>query len=137
MIVPDLARIVIPLGSFGFYANNDGLIYDVAGPFAVPAQSPAWKAGIREGDRVDLSRMRCLPYDSAACGNVLAVLGGLEFVLPGREATIDLAATPDRKVRQVTLEAEPRPANWLVRGVLFLDEIAGILVVLAAAWLVW
>ena len=26
MIVPDLSRIVQPLGSFGFYADNDGVI---------------------------------------------------------------------------------------------------------------
>ena len=57
MIVPDLARLVRPLGSFGFYANNDGLIYDVTGPFSDQTASPAWKAGIREGDRLDLSRM--------------------------------------------------------------------------------
>ena len=45
MIVPDLARLVRPLGSFGFYANNDGLIYDVTGPFTDRTASPAWKAG--------------------------------------------------------------------------------------------
>jgi hypothetical protein len=33
MIVPDLWHVMQPLGSFGFYANNDGLIYDVTGPF--------------------------------------------------------------------------------------------------------
>jgi len=31
MIVPDLLRVVQPLGSFGFYADNDGLIYNVTG----------------------------------------------------------------------------------------------------------
>src|SRR5262249_22671787 len=31
MIVPDLLRVATPLGSFGFYADNDGLIYDVVG----------------------------------------------------------------------------------------------------------
>ena len=33
MIVPDLLRVVQPLGSFGFYVDNDGLIYDIIGPF--------------------------------------------------------------------------------------------------------
>ena len=33
MIVPDLYRLYQPLGSFGFYANNDGIITDVQGPF--------------------------------------------------------------------------------------------------------
>ncbi|HEY2970468.1 MAG TPA: hypothetical protein VGK75_19100 [Casimicrobiaceae bacterium] len=137
MIVPDLARVAQPLGSFGFYANNDGLIYDVAGPFPDVRASPAWKAGIREGDRIDLARMRCLPYDAATCGTALAVLGGVQYVLLGRSATISLVSASDPHLRQVTLVAEETPTNWLARGVLVLDEIAGILVVLAAAWLVW
>jgi len=33
MIVPDLWRVGQPLGSFGFYADSDGRIYDVTGPF--------------------------------------------------------------------------------------------------------
>ena len=52
MIVPDLVRVVQPLGSFGFYANNDGLIYNVSGPFADEQSSPAWQVGIRVGDRL-------------------------------------------------------------------------------------
>src|SRR5438034_2463424 len=136
MIVPDLARVAQPLGSFGFYANNDGLIYDVASPFPDTTKSPAWKAGIRQGDRIDLARMRCFPYDAATCASALAVLGGVQYVLSGRSATISLVSTSGVP-RQVTLVAEEAPANWLVRGVLILDEIAGILVVLAAAWLVW
>jgi hypothetical protein len=136
MIVPDLARLVQPLGSFGFYANNDGLIYDVVGPFTDRNASPACKAGIREGDRLDLTRMRCLPYDAATCGSVLAALGGLQFVMPGRSAMLDIVATPNRPARQVALVAAERPVDWVVRGVLILDQIAG-KVVLVAAWLVW
>jgi hypothetical protein len=137
MIVPDLWRVVQPLGSFGFYADNDGLIYNVTGPFDDQTASPAWKAGIREGDRLDLSKMRCLPYDAATCGSVLSALGGIQFAVPGRSITIDLASTPDQPVRQVYLVAIERPTNFLKRAVLILDQIAGILVVLAAAWLVW
>ncbi len=94
MIVPDLVRFIQPLGSLGFYANSDGLIYDVTGPFKDKAASPASSAGIREGDRIDLSRMKCLPYDAVRCASVLATLGGLQYVLPGRVAVVDLAATP-------------------------------------------
>ena len=43
MIVPDVLRVVQPLGSFGFYADNDGAIYDVTGPFDAESDSPAWK----------------------------------------------------------------------------------------------
>jgi hypothetical protein len=137
MIVPDLWRVVQPLGSFGFYANNDGLIYNVTGPFDDQTASPAWKAGIRVGDRLDLSKMRCLPYDSATCGSVLSALGGTQFAVPGRSITLDLVSTTDRPARQVYLVAVERPTNFLNRAVLILDQIAGILVVLAAAWLVW
>ena len=100
MIVPDVTRVAHPLGSFGFYANNDGLIYDVAGPFSDTRASPAWKAGLREGDRIDLARMRCFPYDAATCGTALAVLGGVQYVLPGRSATISLVSASDSQPRQ-------------------------------------
>jgi hypothetical protein len=137
MIVPDLWRVVQPLGSFGFYANNDGRIYNVTGPFDDQTASPAWNAGIREGDRLDLSKMRCLPYDEATCGAVLSALGGIQFAVPGRSITLNLASTPDRSARQVNLVAKERPTNFLKLAVLILNQIAGILVVLAAAWLVW
>ena len=51
MIVPDVLLVATPLTSFGFYADNDGLIYDVIGPFD-ERDSPAWNAGIRVGDRL-------------------------------------------------------------------------------------
>jgi hypothetical protein len=136
MIVPDLWRVLQPLGSFGFYANDDGLIYNVAGPFDDPAASPAWNAGIREGDKLDLSKMRCLPYDVVTCRSVLTALGGVQLAVPGRSITLDLVSKPDRPM-QVTLVAKERPSNFLTRAIIFLDQIAGILVVLAAAWLVW
>ena len=137
MIGPDLARLVQPLGSLGLYANSDGLVYDVAGPFPDVTASPAWQAGIRVGDRLDLSRMTCVPYDAERCASVLAMLGGLQYVLPERAATLSLSATAGRDARQVTVVAAERPTNWLVRTVLLLDSVAGILVVLGAAWLVW
>ena len=89
MIIPDLWRVGQPLGSVGFYANNDGLIYNVTGPFDDQTASPAWKAGIRDGDRLDLSKMRCLPYDAATCGSVLSALGGIQFAVPGHGITLD------------------------------------------------
>src|SRR6476659_7328314 len=137
MIVPDLWRVAEPLGSFGFYVDNDGELYDVTGPFEEPSQAPAWRAGIRRGERLDVSRMRCLPYDARVCGDLGAVAGGLQFVLPGRSATVALAATPQTPARQVTVVAEQRTTNVLTRGILILSQLAGIAVVLAAAWLVW
>ena len=137
MIVPDLLRVVQPLGSFGFYADNDGLIYDVTGPFDAESDSPAWKAGIRDGDKLALSKLRCFPYNRTTCRNALMVLGGLQLMLPGREATFELKATGDHPARQVTLKAAPVPANPFERFIVLIDQIAGILVVVAAAWLVW
>jgi hypothetical protein len=137
MIVPDLFRVAQPLGSFGFYADNDGRIYDVAGPFEQEAESPAWQAGIRPGDRLDLSRLECGFKDLATCGYALAAFGGVEYVLPGREAVMPLAAGHGQAAREVTLVAAQRPSIVVVRAVLLLDQIAGIAVVIAAAWLVW
>jgi hypothetical protein len=136
MIVPDLWRVLQPLGSFGFYANDDGLIYNVTGPFNDQTASPAWNAGIREGDQLDLSKMRCLPYDAVTCRSILTALGGVQFAVPGRSITLDLAFKPDRPTH-VSLVAKERPTNFLTRAIIFLDQIAGIFVVLAAAWLVW
>jgi hypothetical protein len=61
MVVPDFYRLYRPLGSFGFYANNDGIITDVQGPFPEQTASPAFRAGLRAGDRLDLEQMRCIP----------------------------------------------------------------------------
>jgi hypothetical protein len=137
MIVPDVLRVVQPLGSFGFYADNDGMIYGVTGPFDAESDSPAWKAGIRDGDKLALSKLRCFPYNRTTCRNALMVLGGVQLVLPGREATFELKATGDHPARQVTLKAAPVPANPFERFIVLIDQIAGILVVVAAAWLVW
>jgi hypothetical protein len=137
MIVPDLLRVVQPLGSFGFYANNDGLIYEVAGPFSKAKSSPAWQAGIRVGDQLDMSRFRCRLSDLDACGDVLGIYGGVQYVLPGRTATVALAAKDGKPAREVHLVAKQRPNNFVLRAMLVLNQVAGILVVVAAAWLVW
>jgi hypothetical protein len=137
MIAPDLLRVVRPLGSFGLATNGDGLIYDVQGPFASEEDSPAWRAGLRVGDRLDLAAMRCVPVDTNVCASMLAQWGGVNYVMPGREATLLVAAAGDREAREVSLTAVSRPANRLLDLVVGLGTLAGILVVLGAAWLVW
>ena len=103
MIVPDLLRVTQPLGALGFFANSDGLITDVTGPFPDEAASPAWRAGIRVGDRLDLQAMRCTLGELRKCGSTIAVLSGVDYLLPGRTVTLDLAATDGRPARQVTV----------------------------------
>ncbi len=135
--VPDFARIVRPLGSFGLATNADGLIYDIQGPFATEEDSPAALAGLRVGDRLDLRAMRCTALDTEVCATNLALWGGVVYVLPGRTATLELLADTDRPAREVRLVAKPRPRSVALDIIVFLNQIAGVLVVLGAAYLVW
>ena len=48
-----------------------------------------------------------------------------------------IAATSDRPTRKVDIVAKQRPYNGWVLVVLLLDQLAAMLVILAAAWLVW
>jgi hypothetical protein len=137
MVAPDFLRVVRPLGSFGLATNGDGLIYDVQGPFASEEDSPAWRAGLRVGDRLDLVAMRCIPVDTDLCASTLSQFGGVNYVVPGREARLIIAATDERPTREITVVADPRPDNRLFEVIVALDTIAGVLVVLGAAWLVW
>jgi hypothetical protein len=137
MIAPDVLRVARPLGSFGLAVDGDGRIYDVQGPFENEDDSPGWRAGLRPGDRLDLQAMSCASVDSAGCASLLSQWGGVTYVMPGRQATLVVAPAPERPGRDVKLVAEPRPTNRLLDLVIVLDTIAGILVVLGAAWLVW
>src|SRR5215813_13577348 len=137
MIIPDFYRLYQPLGSFGFYANNDGVITDVQGPFLQQTDSPAFQAGLRAGDRLDLEQMPCTPMNTLRCASAMAALGGFRLVSNQRHAELMLAATPNRPERQVDIVAQQRPSNGWVSAVLLLDQLAAMLVILAAAWLVW
>ena len=137
MIVPDIYRLGEPLGSFGFDPDNNGLVIDVRGPFAEEAESPAYAAGMRAGDRLDLSQMRCIPVSTLRCATALATLGGLQLVSSHRRGEIALAASAGKPPRLIELTAKPIPHSWSMLAVLGLDQLAAIAVILAAAWLVW
>jgi hypothetical protein len=137
MIAPDLYRVVRPLSAFGLATNADGLVYDVQARFSEDDESPAWRAGLRPGDRLDLEAMRCYPVDTILCATNLALWGGFNYVMPGRQGILLIKATPERPAREVALIAGPRPDTIAIDIVLVIGQIAGILVVLGAAWLVW
>ena len=137
MIIPDFYRVYQPLGSFGFYANNDGIITDVQGPFLQQTDSPAFQAGLRAGDRLDLEQMRCTPINTLRCASAMAALGGFRLVTNQRRAELVMAGAANRPARVVDIIAEQRPYNGWVLTVLLLDQVAATLVILAAAWLVW
>ena len=140
VIAPDAYRAFGSLGSFGLVADNDGVITDTVGPFVTRAQSPAAAAGIVEGDRIDLRAMRCLPVLSSRCRSLLSVLGGLggpQIVRPG--AAIGLVIDPANggAPRTVHMQAVRTTRGITDRIVLLADTIVGIIVILAAARLVW
>jgi hypothetical protein len=137
MVVPDFYRLYQPLGSFGFYANNDGLITDVQGPFLEQSASPAFRAGLRVGDRLDLEQMRCIPVRTLKCASAMAALGGFRLVANQQHAELIMASAPGQPAREVDIIASQRPYDGWVLAVLLLDQVAAVLVVLAAAWLVW
>jgi hypothetical protein len=137
MVVPDFYRLYQPLGSFGFYANNDGVITDIQGPFLDQTASPAFRAGLRVGDRLDLAQMRCVPIRTLRCASAMAALGGFRLVANQQRAELIMAAAPGRPAREVEIIASQRPYNGWVLAVLLLDQVAAMLVILAAAWLVW
>ena len=109
---PDFLRVVRPLSSLGLTSNADGLVFDVQGPFETQAQSPAWRAGLRAGDRVDPERMRCTEVRNELCAATLALWGGVNYLLPGREVTVALLVDGDRPARTVT----PRPSHGRATG---------------------
>ncbi|MBO0715808.1 MAG: hypothetical protein J2P55_00530, partial [Rhizobiales bacterium] len=137
MVVPDFYRVYEPLGSFGFYANNDGIITDVQGPFLEQSASPAFQAGLRVGDRLDLAQMRCIPIRTLRCATAMAALGGFRLVSNGQRAELVLAAVPGHAAREISIVASQRPYDGWVLAVLLVDQVAAMLVILAAAWLVW
>ncbi|MBV8652290.1 MAG: hypothetical protein JO255_12550 [Alphaproteobacteria bacterium] len=140
MMLPALARVVVPFASFGLSANNDGVIIDIVSPFDTAEESPAAKAGLVPGDRLDLHAMRCAPPTSRACAGLIAVLGGLggmQYTLPGREIELSLLSGAGGAPRTVALHAALSPLDGLERLVLLSNTVVGILFVATAFWLVW
>jgi hypothetical protein len=140
MIAPDFYRVFDPLNSFGLAVDNDGRIIDVVSPFPAPEQSPASRAGLAVGDRIDLQAMRCIPLGNPNCRSLVALLGGLggaQTVLPGQTVSLVVIPTAGPPSRTVQLQAAPAPLDAIQRTILLADTIVGIIVVALAASLVW
>jgi hypothetical protein len=65
------------------------------------------------------------------------MLGGFEYLLPDTEIMVKLKAGSPSGIESATLIAEPLQTRIVYRAIMLLDVIAGIAVLLAAAWLVW
>lgn len=139
MIVPDFSRVIEPLASTGLAADNDGVIYDIKGPFPREEDSPAWQAGLRPGDRLDLHAMNCRTVDQPSCIDLLAVLGGMggsQLVSPERVLRLQVVSVSGATLA-VELAARQVDLTWLDRSVLVFNVSLATLFILAAAWLVW
>jgi len=154
VIVPDLSRLVYPLGMFGFTADNDGLIIAVDDDGAAARTKLRWlDRPLRSGDRIDLSGAPCFHLLSADCRSLIAVFGGnggLTYVLPGTKVSLPIIGQENEDVGggendvsgQLELAASPPDSeswveHWLWWIMLLGDEIAGILVVVESFRLVW
>jgi hypothetical protein len=140
MVLPSFYQVAWPLASFGFSADNNGVIVDVTSPFAAVGSSPAARAGLSVGDRIDLARMTCRTPASRVCADLVTVLGGsggLQYVLPGREIDLPVRPAQGGAPRTVHLQAALAPLSYPGRIALLANTIASILFVLAAFRLVW
>jgi hypothetical protein len=153
-----------PLGTLGFQADNDGTVTSVdlspacrrwitripdgnqAEPVSEPAAQkvvrrgppcPAWVAGIREGDRIDLAGTE-LTHRRA--------VNGLVFVAPDRPVTlhismgldIDYARATGSAARDVTLMPTPEQLTGPARLWLLAAQLSAMLVFIGfCAYLVW
>src|SRR5690349_24243113 len=98
---------------------------------------PPFRPACGTGDRLDLAKMRCIPVNTEKCASAMAALGGMRLVIDRQRADLALVATAERPARDVEIVARQRPYSGWVTTVLALDQVAGVLVILAAAWLVW
>src|SRR5262249_36034080 len=82
-------------------------------------------------------QMRCIPISTLRCASAMAALGGFRLVANQQRAQLVMAPAPGRPARVVDIIADQRPYDGWVLAVLLLDQVAAMLVILAAAWLVW
>lgn len=153
IIAPDFVRVVGPIGTLGFTADNDGFVGSVDRSVLDVRHS-----GLRTGDRVDLSQMNCFALDSQRCKDTLAMyggLGGLQYVRlgtvvrivfkPGPTSGLAAAArAPNAPCRALasgaydcTIHAASYALNIWGRAMLLFDQLAGLGFLAVGTLLVW
>jgi hypothetical protein len=128
VIVPDFYRLYGQLGSFGFSADNSGVIYEISG-----------QPGLENNDHIPLQPGACWNPLSPSCRDFLAVfggMGGLSYVRDGTTITLPIMHI-DGRVENVTMSAQPAPLAPTARFWLALDETFGVIVIWLAFKLVW
>ena len=140
VILPSTIQAVRPLAAFGLTSDNDGVLTDVVQPFEQAGQSPATRAGLVSGDRIDLSRANCALPGGETCASIVLVLGGLgglQYVWPGKEITLPILHGDNPRPKMVHLRAALAPLRWPVQAVLLADTIVAVFFILTALRLVW
>lgn len=134
-ILPDCVRVFRAMPVLGFAVDDAGVVRGTPEPFAQ-------RAGVHEGDRLDLNVIRCgLRADAEACAAALALFGGMsgyQYAAPRpyRFAFCTTACGPGAD-RAVVVTPEPVGLPLPVRLLLLLDEILGVAFVTLATALVW
>jgi hypothetical protein len=143
MILPDTYRLFRPVGTLGFSADNDGIIFGIEDSPATQADVPgAPGRGLRAGDTIDLSRKPCFTPVIEECRSFLAVfggMGGLVYVRSDIVVTLpvilgDAATTAPVSV---SLKAQDHILDPTTKIFLLLILIAGVVVIWRSFTLVW
>ncbi len=143
VVMPDALRLVQPLGTLGFVADNDGLVTSVV------SNGPAERAGVRAGDRIALDTMSCLA-DRARCAELFSVfggMGGLQYVRPAHTVSLwfrRAAQSPaDPPALHATIASVPEDQgrdegrHGLWQAGLLADELGGLAFIVGATMLLW
>lgn len=119
--VPSISRLWHPLGTFGYHADSDGRVTQIA------PDSPAQRAGLAPGDRFEVAQV---PDDRRRYA-----LGPL-FLAPSAGFTLALPVTTPSGTRVVTMTAVPERLSLPDQVLIVVRTLGAIVFVLVGASLV-